>query len=235
MFEELNADFGANDVRFVKTLSLLPANRVDLFRVSGARANRRPELLNVVAGAALGLWSMPRLRPGCASLGKDHRSKGTNMVHDGAARGRRERPLTMSITDDVRVRRGWGGSEKESRARRGPWWGLWSRLRRVASWCVTLSKVTRAVRAERDASVGLGWGMEVDFESHGPTLLKRRRRGDDERSLALRGLEISFDGSGESDAPHSSPCHRPPGSPGNPLDVPVSPARSSRACGPYSR
>ena len=65
-----------------------------------------------------------------------------------------------------------------------------------------------------------------DFESHGPTLLKRRRRGDDERSLALRGLEISFDGSGESDAPHSSPCHRPPGSPGNPLDVPVSPVRS---------
>ena len=79
---------------------------------------------------------------------------------------------------------------------------------------------------ERDASVGLGWGMGVDFESHGPTLLKRRRRGDDERSLALRGLEISFDGSGESDAPHSSPCHRPPGSPGNPLDVPVSPVRS---------
>ena len=65
-----------------------------------------------------------------------------------------------------------------------------------------------------------------DFESHGPTLLKRRRRGDDERSLALQGLEISFDGSGESDAPHSSPCHRPPGSPGNPLDVPVSPVRS---------
>ena len=43
---------------------------------------------------------------------------------------------------------------------------------------------------ERDASVGLGWGMGVDFESHGPTLLKRRRRGDDERSPVLRGLEI---------------------------------------------
>ena len=197
MFEELNADFGANDVRFVKTLSLLPANRVDLFRVSGARANRRPELLNVVAGAVLGLWSMPRLRPGCASLGKDHRSKGTNMVHDGAARGRRERPLTMSITDDVRVRRGWGGSEKESRARRGPWWGLWSRLRRVASWCVTQSKITRAVRASATRASGSDGAWESIsslVELPRRALGTRRWRGHDKRSPRLRRLETEPEG-----------------------------------------
>ena len=106
--------------QMMKDLSKLSLSCQQIERICSASpargANRRPELLNVLAGAALGLWSMPRLRPGCASLGKDRRSKGTNMSHDGAARGRRERPLTMSITDDVRVRRGWGGSERESRA-----------------------------------------------------------------------------------------------------------------------
>lgn len=46
-------------------------------------------------GAALGLWTMSRLGPGCESLGKDHRSKASNLVRVGAARGRRERPLTV--------------------------------------------------------------------------------------------------------------------------------------------
>ena len=64
---------------------------------------------------------------------------------------------------------------------------------------------------ERDASVGLGWGMGVDFESHGPTLLKRRRRGDDERSLALRGLEISFAGWGSRTRPIPAPVIARPG------------------------
>ena len=95
--------------QMMKDLSKLSLSCQQIERICSASpargANRRPELLNVLAGAALGLWSMPRLRPGCASLGKDRRSKGTNMSHDGAARGRRERPLTMSITDDVRVRR----------------------------------------------------------------------------------------------------------------------------------
>ena len=38
-------------------------------------------------GAALGLWTMSRLGPGCESLGKDHRSKASNLVCVGAARG----------------------------------------------------------------------------------------------------------------------------------------------------
>ena len=38
-------------------------------------------------GAALGLWTMSRLGPGCESLGKDHRSKASNLVRVGAARG----------------------------------------------------------------------------------------------------------------------------------------------------
>ena len=38
-------------------------------------------------GAALGLWTLPRLGPGCESLGKDHRSKASNLVRVGAARG----------------------------------------------------------------------------------------------------------------------------------------------------
>ena len=69
-------------------------------------------------GAPLGLWTMSSLGPRSESLRKGHRSKVTNLVqlHDEAARGRREWLLTMSITDDVRVRRGWGGSERESRA-----------------------------------------------------------------------------------------------------------------------
>ena len=38
-------------------------------------------------GAALGLWTMPRLGPDCESLGKDHRSMASNLVRVGAARG----------------------------------------------------------------------------------------------------------------------------------------------------
>ena len=38
-------------------------------------------------GAALGLWTMSRLGPGCESLGKDHRSKASNLVRVEAARG----------------------------------------------------------------------------------------------------------------------------------------------------
>ena len=42
---------------------------------------------------------------------------------------------------------------------------------------------------ERDASVGLGWGMGVDFESLDPALVPTRRGGDTERSPVLHRLK----------------------------------------------
>ena len=62
------------------------------------RSRCLPRALNAAVpglGAALGLWAMPHLGPGCGSPREDHRSKASSLVRVGAARGCRERPLTM--------------------------------------------------------------------------------------------------------------------------------------------